>query len=102
MRFLHTRFSHDHLCFAARSSCFRDERGGTACGAAWQSLPLHRLSGDRSGCTSATRPSTFYSCAAVSCSRGGTDMTSRIFGAPISRQEDQRFLTGSATYVDDI
>jgi len=29
-------------------------------------------------------------------------MTSRIFGAPISRQEDQRFLTGSATYVDDI
>ncbi len=29
-------------------------------------------------------------------------MTARIFGAAICRQEDQRFLTGTATYVDDI
>ncbi len=29
-------------------------------------------------------------------------MTTRIFGVAISRQEDQRFLTGTATYVDDI
>jgi carbon-monoxide dehydrogenase large subunit len=29
-------------------------------------------------------------------------MTTRILGAAINRQEDRRFLTGSATYVDDI
>src|SRR5437660_1601713 len=29
-------------------------------------------------------------------------LTTQIFGAPITRQEDQRFLTGTATYVDDI
>jgi carbon-monoxide dehydrogenase large subunit len=29
-------------------------------------------------------------------------MTTQIFGAPITRQEDQRFLTGKGTYVDDI
>ena len=29
-------------------------------------------------------------------------MTTQIFGAPITRQEDQRFLTGTGTYIDDI
>jgi len=29
-------------------------------------------------------------------------MTTQIFGSPITRQEDQRFLTGKGTYVDDI
>jgi carbon-monoxide dehydrogenase large subunit len=29
-------------------------------------------------------------------------MTTRIFGAPITRKEDRRFLTGAGTYVDDI
>ncbi len=29
-------------------------------------------------------------------------MTTRIFGAPIERKEDRRFLTGSGTYIDDI
>src|SRR5436309_12440895 len=29
-------------------------------------------------------------------------LTTQIFGAPITRQEDQRFLTGTGTYVDDI
>ena len=29
-------------------------------------------------------------------------MTTQIFGAPITRQEDHRFLTGTGTYIDDI
>ncbi len=29
-------------------------------------------------------------------------MTTRVFGAPISRKEDRRLLTGTGTYVDDI
>src|SRR6266567_3697471 len=29
-------------------------------------------------------------------------MTTRIFGAPIARKEDPRFLTGNGTYIDDI
>lgn len=29
-------------------------------------------------------------------------MTTRTFGQPIARKEDPRFLTGSATYIDDI
>jgi carbon-monoxide dehydrogenase large subunit len=29
-------------------------------------------------------------------------MTTRVFGAPIARQEDRRFLTGVGCYVDDI
>ncbi|GAC1362833.1 MAG: molybdopterin-dependent oxidoreductase [Ktedonobacteraceae bacterium] len=29
-------------------------------------------------------------------------MTTQIFGAPITRREDQRFLTGNGKYVDDI
>jgi carbon-monoxide dehydrogenase large subunit len=29
-------------------------------------------------------------------------MTTQLFGAPIKRQEDRRFLTGSGMYVDDI
>ncbi|QBD82754.1 xanthine dehydrogenase family protein molybdopterin-binding subunit [Ktedonosporobacter rubrisoli] len=29
-------------------------------------------------------------------------MTGQVFGAPLRRKEDQRFLTGSATYIDDI
>src|SRR5215471_9422924 len=29
-------------------------------------------------------------------------LTTQIFGAPITRQEDQRFLTGKGTYIDDI
>jgi len=29
-------------------------------------------------------------------------MTTQIFGAPITRQEDHRFLTGMGTYIDDI
>jgi carbon-monoxide dehydrogenase large subunit len=29
-------------------------------------------------------------------------MTTKIFGAPVARREDQRFLTGHGTYIDDI
>jgi len=29
-------------------------------------------------------------------------MTTQIFGAPVPRQEDRRFLTGTGTYIDDI
>jgi len=56
-----------------------------------QSLPLHRLSAHR-GCRIAGGRK----------NAGLIAMTTRAFGAPITRNEDARLLSGQALFVDDV
>ena len=66
-------------------------RGADPRGAVRQSVPLHRLSAHRR-CRAAGRRAD----AEVNA------VTTRNFGAPISRNEDPRLLSGQALFVDDV
>src|SRR5207248_1641704 len=58
-----------------------------------QPVPLHRLPEHRPGCAAGGR--------AGQGRAGGSRMTTRMFGAPIPRREDQRLVTGRGRYTDD-
>src|SRR3984957_14543338 len=89
MRVLYTRHSDDHEGLSRRVHT-ADRRAG-ARGPFRQPLPLHRLSAyrRRGDAGRATHPELIA-------------MATRSFGAPITRNEDARLLSGQALFVDDV
>src|SRR5262249_55787825 len=90
MRLLHPGHPDDAHGGAPRQS--PSGRDGGSRGARRSSVPVHRLSGN-GRCGAGPRPPRYRGCALS---------PPRFVGAPVTRREDARLLTGPATFVDDL
>src|SRR6202167_4675137 len=89
MRLLHARHLDDHEGVSRRNTVAR--RGAGARSAVGESVPLHRLPAHCRRRVTRRRTGA-----------GVIEVTTRSFGAPVTRNEDARLLSGRALCVDDV
>src|SRR5207248_3102960 len=99
VRLLHARLRAvgGRAAAAAPSADGAGDRGGHR----GQPLPLHRVRVD-SARRESSRRTVFPTCGEVPGEAGGWSMTTRWFGAPVQRVEDDRLLRGRGRFTDDI